>query len=85
MIAQKCYQMNTTDSKEIKKLMVDNGLKVTMCRLGSNRFYLQLHTSNNVKAIEILNSTKFAPSMFDLQTSADLRNQIDIMVRKTEK
>jgi outer membrane lipopolysaccharide assembly protein LptE/RlpB len=50
----KIEKMNTDNTKEIRRTLKENGIKVSQCRLGSNRYYLLLHTSDNYKASEIL-------------------------------
>lgn len=84
MSAQFCYKMNAGDTKEIRNILKSAGLDVKQCRLGSNRFYAQIHTSDNTQAMKVLAQSKYVPSIFDTKTPAEIRNITDIMIRKVQ-
>lgn len=68
------YPMSANDTKEIKALLVNAGLKVSRLSLGSNRFHALMHTSDNTKAAAVLSGTKYDISHFNKQAPELLNN-----------
>lgn len=48
------HSLTTKDTKRIREALKNASLKVTRCKLGSNRYYILVVTNDNIKALEVI-------------------------------
>jgi RimJ/RimL family protein N-acetyltransferase len=53
------YRVRPTDTKKIREALKSNGFTVKRAKLGSNRFYVLVHTDDNRKARALIESLGF--------------------------
>ena len=57
---QRIYRVNPNNTKEIRAALKGAGFKVRRCQLGSNRFYILIHTDDNRAARPVIESLSYS-------------------------
>lgn len=81
----KVHSVNTEDTKKIRQALKNVGLKVSHCKLGSNRYYILVETSDNIQALPVIESLGYSLDSIwrnTLENHPGLFQNDNMMVRK---